>query len=287
VTKLKNSSKYKELATIISQLRVYLQENREEDFWQFKEILVNKNQKIRLGKVDFEKTDLKKQTLKADQKSGLEKELNALYKKIKNCRNCSLSKTRINLVFGNGSSESKIMFIGEAPGYDEDRQGLPFVGKAGQLLNEILESVGLERKKVYIANVVKCHPLLDLECPEKRGNDRPPTKEEIAVCLPILREQINLIKPRIICTLGAVAMNALLGINVPLSKAHGKFYPFRVNLQGEPYGEIKLLPTFHPAAILRTPSLKNIFINDLKKVCNVASSDILIGVPPKRRATCR
>lgn len=252
---------HKELKKIVNHLKTYLQEAREEDFWHFKEILVNKN---RTGKSRPVKADLGMHQSGAPlhqtvQGAYLEKELNALYERIKDCKKCGLSKTRINVVFARGSPEKGIMFIGEAPGYDEDRQGLPFVGKAGQLLNEILESVGLQRERVYITNIVKCHPLLDPKSPEKRGNDRPPTKEEIAVCLPILREQINLIKPRIICTLGAVATNTLLGTVAPLSRLHGKFYPS---------GEIKLLPTFHPAAIFRTPSLKNIFINDLKKVCN-------------------
>ncbi|HCJ66974.1 MAG TPA: uracil-DNA glycosylase [Elusimicrobia bacterium] len=207
----------------------------------------------------------------------LEKALTALHKRIKNCQKCGLHKTRINVVFSRGSAEKGIIFIGEAPGYDEDRQGLPFVGRAGQLLDEVLASVGLEKEKVYVTNVVKCHPLFNPRTPEKRGNDRPPNREEITACLPVLKEQIFMIKPKIICTLGAVATNALLGKVVSLTKIRGKFYPFRVpfgpetlrvegNLQGEPYGETKLFPTFHPAAIFRTPSLKNIFINDLKKL---------------------
>jgi len=246
----------KELSGVINHLKVYLQETKEEDFWHLKEILVYKTQtdKVRPIKSDFE-SDPKSASLVKKKKIG--KELNKLYEKIKDCKKCTLSKTRINLVFADGDAGRRIMFIGEAPGYDEDRQGLPFVGKAGQLLNEILSSVGLKREEVYITNVVKCHPLLNPEEPEKRGNDRPPTKEEIATCLPILKEQIAIIKPKIICTLGAVATNTLLGTNAPLSKLRGKFYS---------YGEIELLPTFHPAAILRTPSLKEMFFNDLKKL---------------------
>jgi len=273
----------KELKEITGHLKTYLEETREEDFWQFKEILVNEKQTDLNGKRPPRrgggKTENGKQlTLQTDfgmHRSGadLEKELNALHLRIKNCQKCGLSKTRINVVFSRGSAEKGIIFIGEAPGYDEDRQGLPFVGRAGQLLDEVLAEVGFKREKVYITNVVKCHPLFNPRTPEKRGNDRPPNKEEIAACLPILREQISIIKPRIICTLGAVATNTLLSTNAPLNKLHGKFYSYEESVAS---GGIKLLPTFHPAAILRTPSLKNIFINDLKKVCSVASS-----------ATCR
>ncbi len=285
----------KKLKEIVKDLKTYLQEAREEDFWHFKEILVNKKRSVKAdlkrqtGKANFErqtlKADSKGQTVKAD----FEKELNALYERIKDCKKCELSRTRIKVVFSRGSLKRGIMFIGEAPGYAEDRQGLPFVGRAGQLLDEILASVGLKKEEVYITNVVKCHPLLDPSKPEQRGNDRQPNREEIATCIPILKEQITLLKPKIICTLGAVATNALLGKFISLTKIRGKFYPFRVpfgpetlrvegnplqgepfriNLQSEsyPYGETRLFPTFHPAAILRMPSLKDVLVNDLKKL---------------------
>lgn len=249
----------KDLTEIVKQLKTYFVETKEEDFWQFKEILVNEKQTDLNGKQPTLQTDLG-----MDQNSTyLERELNVLYERIKNCQKCGLSKTRINVVFSRGKVEKGIIFIGEAPGYDEDRQGLPFVGRAGQLLDEVLAAVGLKREEVYITNVVKCHPLLDPRTPEKRGNDRPPNKEEIAACLPILREQISIIKPRIICTLGAVATNTLLNTNAPLNKLHGKFYSYEEAVTS---GRIKLLPTFHPAAILRVPSLKDVLVNDLKKL---------------------
>ncbi len=285
---------HKELKEIVNHLKTYLEETREEDFWHSKEILVNKRRSVKANfarqtlkadskgqtaKVDLErqtaksdlkadlgKRDLPRQTLKTDLKTDLEKELITLQKRIENCQKCGLHKTRINVVFSRGSVEKGIIFIGEAPGYDEDRQGLPFIGRAGKLLDEVLVSVGLKKEKVYVTNVVKCHPLLDPKTPEKRGNDRQPNREEIAACLPVLREQLALINPKIICTLGAVATNALLGQASPLTKIRGKFYPFRIDSPGKSCGETQLFPTFHPAAILRNPSLKDIFVNDLKKL---------------------
>lgn len=156
---------------------------------------------------------------------------------IKNCQKCSLAKTRTNFVFGVGNPDAKIMFIGEAPGGEEDKLGIPFVGRAGKLLDRILEAVGMRRGDVYIANVLKCRP------PENRD----PLPVEIDVCLPYLLRQIEIINPKIICCLGRISAGALLKTKLPMNKLRGQVYKFR---------GIPLVITYHPAAILRNESLK-------------------------------
>lgn len=177
--------------------------------------------------------------------------------RIAGCTACGLSRSRLNVVFGTGSAEAKLMFVGEGPGFDEDHQGEPFVGRAGQLLNKIIEAIGLTRSAVYIANIVKCHPVIDPTDPEKRGNDRPPSPEETQACFPYLKEQIAIIQPRCICTLGNSATRTLLGVEGGISSLRGKFFEF----QGT-----RLMPTYHPAALLRNPSLKRDVWEDMKLV---------------------
>ena len=160
--------------------------------------------------------------------------------------------------------------LGEGPGFEEDRQGRPFVGKAGQLLDKILASIGLSRETVYIANIVKCHPMVDPSQPEKRGNDRPPTPDEMAACRGYLDEQIRIIRPRIIVTLGGVASKTLIGTETGIMRLRGKWHTYAPL-------DIPLLPTFHPAALLRNPDWKRDVWNDLQEVMSKLGKE-----PPKK-----
>jgi DNA polymerase len=179
-------------------------------------------------------SDLKFEYRKKSSKINL---LEEFHQKIKDCQKCQLHKSRTNFVFGVGSSKAEIMFIGEAPGRDEDLQGEPFVGRAGQLLNKILAAIKFKREEVYIANILKCRP------PENRD----PLPEEIEKCEHYLIEQIKLIQPKLICALGRISAQALLKTNTPLNRLRGEFHDY----QG-----IKFLVTYHPAALLRYPQFK-------------------------------
>lgn len=163
------------------------------------------------------------------------------------CQRCRLSEQRKNIVFGVGNPQAALMFVGEGPGEDEDRTGEPFVGKAGQLLTKIIEAMGLSRGDVYIANVVKCRP---------PGN-RTPMLDETEQCYPFLRRQIEIIQPKIIVTLGLSASQALLQVSIPISKLRGTFYR---------YGTAQVMPTYHPAYLLRNPAEKRAVWDDMKKV---------------------
>ena len=174
--------------------------------------------------------------------------LKSLENIVHHCHLCQLSKTRKNVVFGEGDANADIMFIGEGPGANEDETGKPFVGKAGELLTKIIENVlSLKREQVYIANIVKCRP----------PNNRVPTQNEVESCLPYLLKQIKLIKPKIIITLGATAYNNLTNDKTPISKIRGEVLPFT---------NAKLIPTFHPSFLLRNPSAKKYVFADMKKV---------------------
>jgi uracil-DNA glycosylase len=168
-------------------------------------------------------------------------ELVALYKEVSRCTRCALHETRIKTVFGAGNADADLMFVGEAPGAEEDRQGLPFVGRAGQLLNELLVEIGLSREEVFICNVLKSRP---------PGN-RDPQPEEIAACEPYLFEQVRLIQPRVVCTLGNFATKLLTGSPTGITRVRG--VPQTHELGGR---TVHLLPLFHPAAALRTPAVK-------------------------------
>ncbi len=229
--------------------------------------------------------------------------LNSLYEEYKNCTRCPLGPTRIKFVFGVGSPNAQVMFIGEGPGYEEDRRGEPFIGKAGQLLDKILASIGLSRQtNAYIANIVKCHPMANPLTPEARGNDRPPTPDEVQTCSPILLRQIAVIRPRIIVTLGSPSTRMMLKSKEGITQLRGKFFPFDVEgfypasegatlagvetpntgltaweLSPETRAQlrhIRVLPTFHPAALLRNPNLKPETWSDMKLL-----RDTLVGVP--------
>ena len=174
--------------------------------------------------------------------------LMALREKALQCTLCGeLAATRKSVVFGAGNVKAKLLFIGEAPGHDEDVQGLPFVGRAGQLLTKIIESIGLTRRDVFIANVLKCRP---------PGN-RPPRPEEILNCEPYLKKQIEWIQPRIICALGTFAAQTLLKTGSPISQLRGRFHDY----QG-----LQVLCTFHPAYLLRNPGEKRKVWEDMKKI---------------------
>ena len=163
------------------------------------------------------------------------------------CTRCGLHKGRTNIVFGTGNHEAELMFVGEGPGADEDAQGLPFVGRAGQLLNSMIGAMGLQREDVYIANVVKCRP---------PGN-RTPEREECDTCSPFLLRQIAAIQPKVIVALGAVAAKNLLGMNDSMAKLRGRWYNFRGS---------RLAVTYHPAFLLRDPRQKKEAWKDLQMV---------------------
>jgi DNA polymerase len=163
------------------------------------------------------------------------------------CRRCKLAPTRKTIVFGEGNPHAELVFIGEGPGADEDEQGLPFVGRAGKLLNRMMQSVGLKREDVYICNVVKCRP---------PGN-RTPEKDEVDACSPFLYRQIEAIKPRLICCLGTPAVRTVLGIKEGITKIRGQFYDF---------GSGKALATVHPAYVLRNPREEKILREDFEKI---------------------
>lgn len=155
------------------------------------------------------------------------------------CRKCPhLVATRRGVVFGVGNPKAELMFVGEAPGADEDAQGEPFVGRAGQLLTKILGAMGFSRTDIYIANVLKCRP----DMPAGSSGNRKPTGDEMATCLPWLERQIDLIQPKVLVALGATAMEGLLGATEPISRARGRWHEFR---------SIPLMPTYHPAYLLR------------------------------------
>jgi DNA polymerase len=187
---------------------------------------------------------------------------NVLEEEVKGCRKCPLGSVRINACFGNGNVESKIMFIGEGPGYEEDHKGMVFIGRAGKLLEKIIETtLGLKRSEVYITNIVKCHPMKDPSDPEKRGNDRAPVPAEVKACFPYLIEQINLIKPKVIVTLGSPASKTMLDTDKGITSIRGKIFDVK-------YGDLeaKLVPTYHPAYLLRNPPKKSEMYEDTKVI---------------------
>jgi len=176
-----------------------------------------------------------------------EETLDAIAAEISRCADCPLHLSRKNPVAGEGNPGAELMFIGEAPGYEEDIRGRPFVGAAGKLLTDIIRAMRLDRKDVYIANVLKCRP------PENRN----PRDEEIAACLPYLFRMIACVRPEVICTLGTFAAQALLDTTWPVSRLRGNFHEFR---------GIKVMPTYHPAYLLRNPAAKRMVWEDMQKV---------------------
>jgi DNA polymerase len=163
------------------------------------------------------------------------------------CQRCKLAGGRRNIVFGEGNPHAELVFVGEGPGADEDEQGLPFVGRAGQLLNRMIQMIDMKREEVYICNVVKCRP---------PGN-RTPEKDEMETCSPFLFRQLEAIKPRLICCLGAPAVRTVLGIKEGITRIHGQFYDFATS---------KALATVHPAYVLRNPREEKILREDFEKI---------------------
>lgn len=174
-------------------------------------------------------------------------DLNEVRDEVIKCNKCDLCKNRTNSVFGVGNENADIMFIGEGPGADEDREGIPFVGKAGKLMNQAFVGLGISREAIYIANIVKCRP----------PNNRIPLKQEATACLDYLRNQVILIKPKIIVLLGSTALKNILGENYGITASRGKW----IEKKG-----ILYMPTFHPAALLRDDSKKIDFWNDLELI---------------------
>jgi DNA polymerase len=173
--------------------------------------------------------------------------LEDIRKDIGDCQRCGLARTRSRIVFGAGNPGAKLVFVGEAPGFEEDRQGLPFVGRAGQLLTKIIESIGIARDDVYICNVLKCRP----------PNNRNPEPVEVETCSPFLRAQLEVIRPEIVCCLGTFAAQTVLGMKAPISKLRGQFH----EIDG-----IRYIATFHPAYLLRNPEKKREVWEDMKRV---------------------
>ncbi|MBR2615461.1 MAG: uracil-DNA glycosylase [Clostridia bacterium] len=177
----------------------------------------------------------------------------ALEERVKNCRSCALCQTRTNTVFGRGNPEAKILFVGEAPGEQEDREGKPFVGPAGKLLDDYLTFLGLEEEDYYIANILKCRP--------PRNRDPEPGEEE--ACMPFLREQTQLISPRILVCLGRIAAQRIISPDFRITRDHGRWFEA---------GGMKIMATFHPSALLRDPAKKEAALDDflsiLKQISN-------------------
>ena len=175
--------------------------------------------------------------------------LDAIRADIGDCQRCKLAPTRTNIVFGSGNPNAELVFVGEAPGYDEDQQGLPFVGRAGQLLTKIIESIDIKikREDVYICNVLKCRP------PDNRN----PEPEEVASCNPFMKRQLAAIRPKIVCCLGAFAAQTVLQTASPISKLRGKFF----DMDG-----MRVIATFHPAYLLRSPDKKREVWEDMKQI---------------------
>ena len=178
----------------------------------------------------------------------MNEKLSALKNECLNCKECPLSKTRTNVVFGDGNENAKIVFIGEAPGANEDLQGIPFCGRSGKLLDEMCESIGLSRKSnIYIANTVKCRP------PENRD----PSLDEQRACAHWLKAQLTIMRPVIIVCVGRIAAQEVIGKNFSISRQHGEFFR---------HGKMYLTAVYHPAAILRNINLKDETVEDLKRI---------------------
>jgi DNA polymerase len=178
---------------------------------------------------------------------GNEPTLESIRAELGDCQRCKLAPKRTNIVFGSGNPSAELVFVGEAPGYDEDQQGLPFVGRAGQLLTKIIESINLKREDVYICNVLKCRP------PENRN----PEPDEVAACNPFLKSQLATIRPKVVCCLGTFAAQNVLQTPAPISRLRGKFF----DVDG-----MRVIATFHPAYLLRSPEKKREVWEDMKQI---------------------
>ncbi|RLB72448.1 MAG: uracil-DNA glycosylase [Deltaproteobacteria bacterium] len=187
------------------------------------------------------------------EKRNPEKLLAAVSLEMGDCQRCNLHTTRTHLVFGKGNPDADLMFVGEAPGADEDIQGEPFVGRAGQLLGKIIAAMGKTRDQVYIANILKCRP------PENRN----PNPDEIAICSPFLMQQIEAIQPKVICALGTFAAQTMLKTDTTIGRLRGRPHPFNETCA--------LIPTYHPAYLLRSPSKKKEVWEDMQVIMKLLS----------------
>ena len=219
---------------------------------------VIKRQLLYRGEIDLDTPYLSAESLsyltaesqpeKPSLKEGLTyQSLDALKRLVNTCDRCKLSKTRNSVVFGEGPNHAELVFVGEAPGVEEDLAGRPFVGAAGKLLNDIIRAMGLDRAGVYICNVVKCHP----------PRNRDPESDEIEMCLPFLRAQLSLIKPEVICTIGRVSAQSLIDKHFRITRDRGQWYSFM---------DIPVMPTYHPAYLLRYPQAKRQVWDDVQKI---------------------
>lgn len=187
--------------------------------------------------------------------SGKAAALEPLRQKALSCQACKLAQGRNSVVWGEGSLDAEIVFVGEGPGRDEDMQGRPFVGRAGELLNRMIKAMGFEREQVYICNIVKCRPPMN----------RVPEPDEVAACHPYLEAQLTTIRPKVICALGKTAITNLLGIDAPMGKLRGTVFDWK---------GISLVATFHPAYLLRNPAAKTETWEDLKQVLKILGRPI-------------
>ncbi len=180
----------------------------------------------------------------------MKESLDDIRRDLGDCRRCKLCEGRTHIVFGEGDAAAKLVFVGEGPGSDEDRQGRPFVGRAGKLLTDIIRAMGLQRESVYICNIIKCRP----------PRNRNPETDEIRACVPFLERQLDAIRPRFICALGTFAAQTLLETTTPISRLRGRFHEYR---------GIRLMPTFHPAYLLRNPEKKRAVWEDVQQLMKV------------------
>jgi len=212
-----------------------------------------------------------------------EKQLQELVQRYAEPTRQAMDNTAAKFILGDGNPNAVIMIVGEAPGLNEDRQGKPFVGRSGKSLMDWLASIGLQREDVYISNIVKCHPMKNPKTPEARGNDRPPKPHEIALCLPIMLQEILIIRPRFLLTLGSPSTRTLLQTDETITQLRGKAKPLAIEAIRKKIREsgvhedvplstqeinvlkdVQVLPTFHPAALFHNPSLKEEVLKDLK-----------------------
>jgi len=189
---------------------------------------------------------------------------------IQACRRCPLGSYRIQAVPGTGPLSARVMFVDSGPGLKDDVHGNPLSGTAGKLFDKILISIGLSRETVFITNVVKCRPMSDPSQPQALGNDRPPAPEELAACRRFLDEQIRLVRPKCIVTLGSVPTKVLLGSRFEISKVRGRWNTYRV--PGKKRLSVRVLPTWHPVVLLRVPELKKDVWTDMKSLREALSS---------------
>jgi uracil-DNA glycosylase len=237
-----------ELSETLQQLKIRLEYEQffSEDYLPAADSLSEEKTPVKLESITKPKT-----AVLTDNKKVL---ITPLYQTVQKCGLCDLHKTRTNVVFGEGSLEAKLVFIGEAPGRDEDLQGKPFVGLAGGLLTKIIEAMQLSRSEVFITNVLRCRP----------PNNRNPLPEEVVCCKPYLLELLDIIKPKVICTLGKFATHALLNETSSISSLRGRFFDFK---------GIKLMPTYHPAYLLRNPEDKKLVWDDMKEILKILNKD--------------